>query len=133
VNASVLLLPLKAVYFDEIRAGTKPEEFRLDSEYWRQRLLGRHYDFVLLTRAYPRADDFARQLLLPWRGYVLRTITHPHFGPGAVSIFAIDVTGERLPDIAIASLRSRSAGARCAALAMLISLFRRRRQSGQMK
>ncbi|WP_408279725.1 ASCH domain-containing protein [Paraburkholderia sediminicola] len=114
MSATILFLPLKAFYFDKIRAGRKPEEFRLASDYWRKRLVGRHYDFVLLTRGYPRADDFARQQLLPWRGYVLRTITHSHFGPAAVSVFAIDVSGERLPDCAIAALRSPSAGAQSA-------------------
>ncbi|WP_408394857.1 ASCH domain-containing protein [Paraburkholderia dipogonis] len=114
MSATILFLPVKAFYFDDIRAGRKPEEFRLASDYWRKRLVDRRYDFVLLTRAYPRADDFEKQQLLPWRGYVLRTITHSHFGPAAVSVFAIDVSGERLPDCAIAALRSRPAGAQSA-------------------
>ncbi|MCZ4321408.1 hypothetical protein [Pseudomonas anguilliseptica] len=53
-----LTLPLKGEYFDQIKAGTKPEEFRL---------------------------------VLPWRGYRLAIITHPHFGETPVEVFAINV------------------------------------------
>jgi hypothetical protein len=112
VKPVALILPLKAVYFDEIRAGRKLEEYRLDNDYWRKRLVCRRFDLVLLTNGYPPARDLQRQMLLPWRGYASRVITHPHFGPAAVSVFAIDVTGERLPDSAIAALRFRSAEAR---------------------
>ncbi|SDR54502.1 hypothetical protein SAMN05443245_7442 [Paraburkholderia fungorum] len=114
VSTAVLFLPLKGFYFDEIRAGRKPEEFRLETDHWRKRLVGRHYDFVLMTRGYPRADDFRRQLLVPWRGYVPRTITHPHFGIDPVAVFAIDVGGQPQPDSLIAAIRFPSASAQCA-------------------
>lgn len=67
-----LTLALKGEYFDAIRAGTKLEEFRLVTPYWRKRLEGRHYDFIELTRGYPRRGD-------------------PHFGPEPVVVFAINV------------------------------------------
>lgn len=86
-----LHLPLKAEYFDAIKAGTKPEEYRLVTDYWRKRLEGRTYDRIVLTRGYPRRDDASRRLVLPWRGYVVKTLTHPHFGPDAVEVFAIRV------------------------------------------
>lgn len=54
-----LTLALKGEYFDAIRAGTKLEEFRLVTPYWRKRLEGRHYDFIELTRGYPRRGDHA--------------------------------------------------------------------------
>lgn len=88
---STLTIPLKGEYFDQIKAGTKPEEFRLVTEYWRKRLEGRHYDRIVLTRGYPKADDHERRLVKPWRGYIVRAITHPHFGPGPVQVFAIRV------------------------------------------
>lgn len=88
-----LTLPLKAEYFDQIKAGTKPEEFRLDTEYWRKRLEGRSYDSIVLTKGYPSKDDAERRLELPWRGFRKATITHPHFGSEPVEVFAIDVTG----------------------------------------
>lgn len=84
-----LTIALKAQYFDEIKAGTKPEEYRLVTAYWRKRLEGREYDRIVLTRGYPRKDDHSRRLTLPWQGYTLKTITHPHFGPVPVEVYAI--------------------------------------------
>jgi len=91
-----LTLPLKGEYFDAIKAGTKIEEYRLDNEFWRKRLDRRSFDRVILTKGYPRSDDHERRLVLPWRGYKLKTITHPHFGPEPVVVFAIDVSGRAL-------------------------------------
>lgn len=73
-----LHLALKGEYFDAIKAGTKIEEFRLLNAYWRRRLVARDYDLLVLMR-----------------GYVVKTITHPHFGPEPVEVFALNV--EMLP------------------------------------
>jgi hypothetical protein len=86
-----LTIPLKGIYFDQIKAGTKPEEYRLVTEYWRKRLEHRHYDRIVLTRGYPKAEDHERRIVKPWRGYIKRTIQHPHFGPDPVQVFAIRV------------------------------------------
>jgi ASC-1-like (ASCH) protein len=86
-----LHLPLKAVYFDAIKAGTKPREFRLCTPFWRKRLEGKTFDRVVLTKGYPPAADQSRRLVLPWRGYEVHTITHEHFGPEPVEVFAINV------------------------------------------
>lgn len=86
-----LILPLKAEYFDAIRAGTKPEEFRLVTPYWQKRLEGRTYDRIVLPKSYPARDDHERRLVRQWRGYRITTLTHPHFGPDPVTVFAIDV------------------------------------------
>jgi len=87
-----LTLALKGEYFDAIKAGTKTEEFRQVTPYWRKRLEGQRYDSIELTRGYPKRGDTTRRLVLPWKGYLLTTITHPHFGPDPVNVFAIDVT-----------------------------------------
>jgi hypothetical protein len=94
-----LQLALKAEYFDAIKAGTKPEEYRLANDYWRNRLiiggpkgvLARTFDGIVLTKGYPRSDNIERRIELPWRGWTLKVITHPHFGPEPVKVFAIDV------------------------------------------
>ncbi len=88
-----LHLPLKGEYFDQIKAGTKTEEYRLRTNYWRKRLEFplKQYDRIVLTKGYPALDDESRRLVLPWRGYVIKTITHPHFGPDPVEVFAINV------------------------------------------
>jgi hypothetical protein len=89
--SDTLTLPLKSEYFDAIKAGTKVTEFRLANDYWTKRLVGRTYLNVVLTRGYPKANDSSRRLVLPWRGYTVTTITHPHFGAAPVTVFAIDV------------------------------------------
>src|SRR5574343_278424 len=76
-----LVLPLKAEYFNAIKAGTKPEEFRLCTPFWRKRLEGKTFARIVLTLGYPSRDDKERRLVLPWRGMRETTITHPHFGP----------------------------------------------------
>lgn len=88
---STITLPVKAIYFDQIQAGSKLEEYRLVKPFWSKRLVARRYDRIILTRGYPAADDASRHLERPWRGYVIKTITHPHFGPDPVEVFAIDV------------------------------------------
>lgn len=88
---ATLTLALKGEYFDAIKAGTKSEEFRLVTPYWRKRLEGRHYDYIELTRGYPKRGDSTRRMTLPWKGYRLRNITHPHFGADPVEVFAINV------------------------------------------
>jgi hypothetical protein len=87
----VLTLPLKGDYFDAIQSGIKTEEFRLVTPYWRQRLEGRTYDWIELTKGYPKREDRSRRLTLPWQGYRIRTLTHPHFGTEPVEVFAINV------------------------------------------
>ncbi|MFS2049745.1 ASCH domain-containing protein [Variovorax sp. Varisp41] len=91
VPTGMLHLPLKREYFEQIRDGKKRFEYRLRTPYWCRRLEGRFYSGIVLTMGYPAADDTARRLDLPFRGYELDTITHEHFGPAAVDVFAIRV------------------------------------------
>lgn len=89
-----LTLPLKGIYFDEIRAGTKWLEYRLRTPYWEKRMASSlTFSHIVLTKGYPAKDDAARRMELPWRGYMDATITHPHFGPKPVKVFAI-IVGE---------------------------------------
>lgn len=88
---SDLVLPLKAIYFEQIKAGAKLEEFRLCTPFWRSRLEGRTFDRIVLTLGYPKRDDHERRLIRPWRGYRVTTITHTHFGLEPVQVFAINV------------------------------------------
>lgn len=86
---NTLHLPLKAEYFDAIKNGTKLEEYRLATPYWRKRLEGRIYHVIMLTKGYPKRDDRERRLVRFWKSCALKTITHPHFGPDPVEVFAI--------------------------------------------
>lgn len=87
-----LVLPVKRIYFDSIRIGTKGDEYRLTTEYWTKRIVGRVYDLVEVTLGYPKAGDMERRMLFNWNGYKRIRLTHPHFGPDEVEVFAIDVS-----------------------------------------
>lgn len=88
----VLTIPVCGIYFDAIKDGWKDREYRLVTPYWHKRIEGREYDRIELTRGYPKKGDTERRLTLQWRGYKLERITHPHFGPEPVDVFAIDVS-----------------------------------------
>lgn len=89
--SGTLHLSLKGEYFDAIKSGEKLQEFRRCTPYWRKRLEGREYTRIVLTKGYPARDDHERRLERPWRAYSIKTITHPHFGPDPVQVFAINV------------------------------------------
>lgn len=91
--SDTLYLALKAEYFDDIKAGRKPKEYRLCTAYWAKRLVGRTYKRIVITRGYPKRGDMTRRLEGPWKGYEIERLTHRHFGPDQVTVFAIDVTG----------------------------------------
>lgn len=90
---SDLVLPVKRCYFEQMRDGVKPFEFRLRNAYWQKRLVGRAYDRVVVTLGYPSRDDDSRRLVVPWLGYEEQTITHEHFGNEPVQVFAIRIQG----------------------------------------
>lgn len=91
-NLPTLHLSLKADYFYEIRDGKKAEEYRLCTPYWEKRLAPhKHYSSIELTLGYPPKDNYSKRIIRPWRGYIRRTITHPHFGDKPVEVFAIHV------------------------------------------
>jgi hypothetical protein len=86
-----LHLNLRAEYFDAIAAGKKGEEYRLVTPYWRRRIEGRQFSSIVLKKGYPKRGDTARMLRRPWAGFTMKTITHQHFGPEPVQVFAIKV------------------------------------------
>jgi hypothetical protein len=87
----VLTLPLKAEYFNAIKAGTKTLEYRLTTPFWRKRIEGKVFDIVALTLGYPARTDHDKWLFCQWQGYTVETIQHPHFGSEPVEVFAINV------------------------------------------
>lgn len=94
---NTLTLPLKGEYFDQIVAGTKTEEYRERTPYWAKRLVGREYTNLVITKGYPKRDDRSRRIELPYRGFVEKTIMHPHFG-GSVDVFAIALTKDQVEE-----------------------------------
>lgn len=87
----ILTLPVKRIYFEQIRDGLKDHEYRLVTDFWIRRLHGQEYDKVVITLGYPKKDDVSRRLEFPWQGAFITDITHPHFGPDPVEVFAIPV------------------------------------------
>jgi hypothetical protein len=87
----ILVLPVKGIYFLQMKAGTKLFEYRLRTPYWRRRLEGLDYAGLCVTLGYPAAGDAERRLQLPWLGYEEQTITHEFFGPDPVEVFAIRI------------------------------------------
>jgi len=90
-----LHLPVKAEYFHAMRDGTKLFEYRLRTPFWSKRIAGRVYRNVVITLGYPKRGDPDRTLTVPWQGFEEQTITHPHFGPEPVEVFAIRIEGGR--------------------------------------
>jgi len=92
---SYLFLNLKGEYFDQIKSGDKQFEYRLYSDYWKKRLLVgcsfKEWEKIVIRRGYPKSDDYEKQIMRPWIGVSIETITHPHFGSEPVKVFAIRV------------------------------------------
>lgn len=89
---TTLYLSLKGEYFHQIKDGTKLVEYRLCTERWCKRLIGRTYTRIELAWGYPKKERTDRRIVRAWNGYTIETITHPHFGPDPVTVFSIDVS-----------------------------------------
>ena len=76
-------------YFDEIKDKTKPDEFR-SAEKWKEKLDSENYTHIRIYRAYQKVSDDT-VIELPYKGYQLITITHPHFKNEPHLVCAIDV------------------------------------------
>lgn len=93
-----LHLHVKSEYFAQIKAGTKTEEYREITDYWDKRLTcddaqERSYDGIVIYNAYkPGAEN---RIEFPWSGWRLTWITHPHFGPGTVGVYAIKLEARK--------------------------------------
>lgn len=86
-----LHLHVKTCYFEQIKAGTKTEEYRLVTPYWQKRLIRTEYDSIVIYNAYKPGEE--NRIVKPWRGWIARKITHPHFGENPVTVFAIRLEG----------------------------------------
>jgi hypothetical protein len=86
-----LILHLKHCYFEQVANGTKRREYRRVKPYWAKRLEGRTYDRVIICDGFkPMGMHTTRTFA--WNGYERTIITHPHFGPDPVEVFAIKLS-----------------------------------------
>jgi dsRNA-specific ribonuclease len=88
----ILVLRMKARWWDEIASGSKSVELRLQTEYWRKRLIGREYDEIHLWKGYPPKTQTQLLLRRKWASVVESQVVHEEFGPKPVAVFCIDVS-----------------------------------------
>ena len=93
----ILTLHLKRKYWEQIRDGKKKYEYRLDTRYWRKRILRldgsiTKVDVVRLLLGYPERGDESKLLLRKCGGITRGSIRHKEFGPDLVDVFRIDVS-----------------------------------------
>ena len=85
----ILYLHLKKIYFNQIKAGIKLCEFRLATEYWRKRLVGKYFDEVYLMCGYPKPNETDKIIKRKWTMLAKEWILHEKFGPDPVEVFVI--------------------------------------------
>ncbi len=81
-----LRVTIKKLYFEQIKAGIKKEEYRLITPYWKRRLIGKNYESIVFINGYFRD---APRLELEYLGYEIKQIIHAFFGNEPVDVFAI--------------------------------------------
>lgn len=86
-----LVLSLKRKWFEQIRDGVKPFEYRLNNEFWQKRLIGKKYRNVIFTLGYPPKHDKSRRIIKPWLGYQIKTIVSEEWYNVPQNCFAIKV------------------------------------------
>lgn len=84
-----LVLPLRRKWFEAIREGRKPFEFRLRNDFWRKRLIGKSYQNVIFTLGYPKKGDSSRRIVAPYRGYIETTVVSEEWDNIPQEVFAI--------------------------------------------
>lgn len=71
-SLGILHLDLEAEWFDKIAAGTKREEYRDFTPYWKTRLADREYDVIEFRNGY--APD-ARRMRVEFRGVTVKVLS----------------------------------------------------------
>lgn len=87
----VLTLNLKSEYFNQIKEGSKCEEYREFKPYWEKRL-SHNYDIILIKLGYPKKSDKEKILKFKFNGFKIKKIRHKEFGNTDLMVFAIDLS-----------------------------------------
>ena len=88
----ILTLRLKAKWWHKIKSGEKTVELRRATDYWRKRLIGRHYDEIHLWLGYPPRTDTTKLLRRKWELVAKERVQSDEFGPDPVECFVISVS-----------------------------------------
>ena len=86
----ILILNLKKQYFEEIKNGTKLEEYREIKEFWTKRL-SKDFSEIHIKLGYPPKEDNTRTMKFEWNGFKIKEITHPLFGEEKIKVYAINL------------------------------------------
>lgn len=86
----ILNLHLKSKWWYKIESGEKNIEFRLNTEFWRKRLIGKNYDEIHFWLGYPKKTDTKKLLIKYFLGVSEKSIIHEEFGDKPVSVFCIN-------------------------------------------
>ncbi len=87
----ILHLHVKDVYFQQIKDKSKPYEYRLRTDYWKKRLVGKSFKEIHIHSGYPKKGDKTKTVKRRWDGFREVKIAHEHFGLERVDVFAIRV------------------------------------------
>lgn len=85
----ILHLNLDKEYFLEILQGIKKEEYRVVKDFWTKRLVGKIYDEIHVKLGYPSPEETDKLIILPWRGFEIKVITHKKFDNVPTEVYAI--------------------------------------------
>lgn len=80
-----LFMILKGEYLNAIEKGEKKEEYRRINDFWKKKIIGRHYDKIIFQKGY-RKD---KRIEVEYLGFTIKTIQHKHFGENPVQVFAL--------------------------------------------
>lgn len=72
----ILTLHLKEVFFRQIQRGEKLHEYREHNDYWRKRLLPKHYDVIEICNAYPERGDLNNRMWFRYKGWQMVMMYH---------------------------------------------------------
>lgn len=86
----ILTLNLKKEYFEEIKNGTKLEEYREVREYWTKRL-SKEFSEIHIKLGYPKKGDQSRTIKFKYNGFKIKKIRHNHFGENEIKVYAINL------------------------------------------
>lgn len=81
-----LFLIVKKQYFEEIKSGIKTKEYKLATDYFSKKLIGRNYRTVTFQNVYSANSE---KLVLEYKGVDLEYFQCEFFGQNKVLVFSI--------------------------------------------
>ena len=80
----ILHLHVKTEYYNQVKDGTKKEEYRKFKQYWAKRLNSKTYDLIYYYKGYTQ-----EKMIFKFNGWRLDMIQHKEFGDKPVLAYRI--------------------------------------------